>query len=82
MDLLQIDLLLALRPAGQFGITAESLLGDMRRGRHRELTLPQLEIALRGLADLRHATPFTTALRQPRWRITAHGTSALVEEGL
>jgi len=82
MSQLHTDLLLALRAAGQFGAAAEDLRTDMRRGRHRELAVPELEKALRDLADESHATRFTTALGTKRWRITALGASALQEEGL
>ncbi len=82
MNQLSIDLLRALQAAGQFGLVAVDLLADMRRGRHRDLTLPELETSLRALADERLAKPFTDALRQKRWAITAVGASALQEAGL
>ena len=82
MNKLAIDVLLALRAAGAYGIAPEDLLTDMRRGRHREATLPELERALRDLADQRFAAKFTSALLAQRWTITALGTRALEEEGL
>lgn len=82
MDQLLTDLLLALRAAGQYGAAPEQLLTDMRRGRHRALALPELEKALRDLADQSFAKTITTALKTKRWAITALGTSALEEESL
>lgn len=82
MNQLSIDLLRALHAAGQFGLLAVDLLADMRRGRHRDLTLPELESSLRALADDSLAKPFTDALRQKRWAITSVGASALQEAGL
>ena len=82
MTTLNLDLLLLLRGAGRFGIELSVALPDLRRGRHRELTLPELERAMRDLADARFATQFTSALGASRWRITALGESALQEEGV
>jgi hypothetical protein len=82
MNQLHTDLLLALRPAGIYGAAVDDLLTDMRRGRHRELTHPELEKALRDLADQSFAKTVTTPLKKKRWAITAVGTSALEEEGL
>lgn len=82
MKQLHIDLLFFLRPAGPFGLPVADLLNDVRRGRHRQATQPQVESALRDLADKSFATAFTSALDQPRWRITALGLSALQEEAL
>ena len=82
MNQLSIDLLRALSAAGKFGVAAVDLLADLRRGRHRDLTLPELESSLRSLADESFAKPFTDSLRQKRWAITAVGASALQEAGL
>jgi hypothetical protein len=82
MNELQIDLLRALNAAGKFGICLDDLLADMRRGRHRDLSRPELETALRSLADESNAKTFTDSLRQKRWGITAVGASALQEAGL
>ncbi|MBX3736729.1 MAG: hypothetical protein KF715_08575 [Candidatus Didemnitutus sp.] len=82
MSKLHIDILLALRASGVFGVAAEDLLTDMRRGRHRDLTLPDLERALRDLADKNFAAPFTSALCNKRWAIAAIGERALQQEGL
>lgn len=82
MSKLHIDLLLALRGAGSFGITRDDLLTDMRRGRHPELTLPELDRALRDLADQSLAHPFTSTLGAKRWAITGRGSQALQEERL
>jgi hypothetical protein len=82
MSKLHVDLLLALRGAAKFGVGVDELLTDLRRGRHRELALPDLEQALRDLADKSFATTFNSALGSKRWRITALGMSALQEESL
>lgn len=82
MTTLRIDILLALHAATHFGLPSDYLLADLRRGRHRELIRPQLESALRDLADQALVTVFETELSARRWRITARGTSALTEEGL
>lgn len=82
MNTLQQDTLLALHAAADHGLPVANLLADLRRGRHRSLTLPQLESALRGLADKTFATPFKSALDDERWRITGRGTSALEEAAL
>ena len=82
MEAIHIDLLLALRGAGEFGIGLDHLLTDMRRGRHRDLTRPQAERALRDLADECRANPFTDSLKQKKWAITATGRRALEEASL
>ncbi len=82
MNKLQIDLLRAMRPAGDFGLGVDDLLADMRQGRHRELALPELEKALRDLADLSFAMAFISALKKKKWSITAIGARALQEAGL
>lgn len=81
MTPLSFDLLLALHAAKPYGFTTDTLLADMRQRRHRALTLPELETALRELADKRLAAP-VEGLLSDRWRITALGDSALAEEGL
>lgn len=82
MTNLHIDTLVALNGAGDFGLPLENLLADLRRGRHRGATKPQLEQALRDLADKSFATPFDTEFSGQRWRITGRGMSALNEEGV
>ena len=82
MNELHIDLLIGLRAAKQYGLDVPTLLVDLRRGRHRDLAQPQLEQALRSLADDSFATTFTTVLKSKRWRITALGESALQEASL
>jgi hypothetical protein len=81
MNTLHIDLLLALRNVKPFGLTLELLLTDVRRARHRTATLPEIETAIRELADKRLAAHLESAL-SGRWKITALGVSALEEEGL
>lgn len=82
MSKLALDLLLSLRPAGQFGLTPENLLSDARSGRHRDLAEPVLERALRDLADKSFVTTVDSPISGKRWRITALGESALKEDGL
>ncbi|PTX95758.1 hypothetical protein [Opitutus sp. ER46] len=82
MTTLLIDILLALKGADKFGLPLDNLLVDLRRGRHRSLSVPQLESALRDLADRSFTTPVEATLSGTRWRITALGLSALQEEGL
>lgn len=82
MTKLHIDLLLALKGAGDFGLPVSNLLDDLRLGRHRNLAQPQLERALRDLADKSFATPFDSGLGGERWRITGRGDSAVQEAGL
>lgn len=79
---LHADLLLALHGAGEHGVPVAHLLADCRRGRHPQLTEPQIIAALRLIADRSMAVSFGSALGVQRWRITSRGTSALAEEGL
>lgn len=81
MTPLHKDLLLALHAARPNGLTAELLTSDMRGLRHRSATVPQVQTALRDLADRSLAAPMAGPLTD-RWRITALGSSALTEEGL
>ncbi|MBI5693654.1 MAG: hypothetical protein HZC55_26555 [Verrucomicrobia bacterium] len=82
MTTLHIDSLVALGAAGDFGLPLDTLLADLRRGRHRSLAQPQCEKALRDLADRSLAAPYESELGVARWRITARGRSALAEEGV
>lgn len=82
MSKLHIDTLLLLAAAAQYGLDLDTLLADLRQQRHRALTLPELEKAVRDLADRSFASHFTSALGSERWRITGLGTDALKEEGL
>ena len=82
MNALHIDLLIALRAPDRYGLALDALLTDMRRGRHRELTEPELLKALRDLADKGLAISFTSATGSARWRITYLGKAALIEDGL
>lgn len=81
MTKLHLDLLVALNGAKPHGLPLEMLLADMRGTRHRDLTLPQLQRALRDLADKALVALLDSALKQ-RWRITTSGVSALEDEGL
>lgn len=81
MTPLHIDLLLALHSAKPYGLPLDALLGDMRKLRHRDAALPQVETALRDLADKSLVT-LTESGISTRWRCTALGSSTLQEEGL
>lgn len=81
MTPLHIDTLVALRAAAQLGLPVDLLLTDLRRGRHPQLSADKLERTLRDLADARLAALETAAIGT-RWRLTAHGASALEEGGL
>jgi hypothetical protein len=82
MTTLQFDALIALRGAGKYGVDLETILADMRKKRHRNLAIPELERAIRDIDDMRFATQYTSATGSTRWRITALGESALQEEGV
>jgi len=82
MTTLHIDLILDLRVPAENGLAPDALLTDMRRGRHRNLSEPELLAALRDLADKALVIPFDGALGTRRWRITGRGEAALKEEGL
>lgn len=82
MNQLALNLLIELRHRQQYGDSAANLLVLLRVSGHRALTAPELDKALRDLADKSWATPFASPLSGPRWRITALGESALTEEGV
>jgi len=83
MTTLHIDLLIALRLAGHFGLTPDALLTHMRRGSHRNLDEPRLRKALSELSDkFFFATPFTSSTGSKRWCITGRGEAALKEDGI
>lgn len=82
MTPLHTDLLRALHRTQPYGLPADTLLSDMRLMRHRGVTLPQVETALRDLADKSLVTPLDGALVSGRWRITQLGASTLQEEGI
>lgn len=82
MSKLHTDVLILLRPVGQYGQALDVLLDDLRERRHRDLTLPQLERAARDLADKSFAEPFTSPLGKRRWRIAPLGETALNQEAL
>lgn len=82
MNKLHIDTLLLLRSASQYGQTLAVLLDDLRERRHRQLAVPELERAVRELADRSLVSTFESPLSGTRWRITALGTDTLKEEGL
>lgn len=82
MTTLHTDLLTLLRAAGRYGLSPANLLQDLRQARHRELSQPLLDRAVRDLADRSLVAAFDSPLSGRRWRITALGESALQEEGL
>lgn len=82
MSQLHIDILRALNGAGEYGIAIDDLLADMRRGRHRHLTRPEVERALREIGDEAWAVSFHSATKIKKWQITSIGTNALAEDGL
>lgn len=82
MNTLAIDILTQLRAPGRFGLSLADLLRDLRAMRHRALAFPELESAVRELADVSYVVPFRSPLSGERWRITALGESALKEAGL
>lgn len=82
MNPLYFNLLIELRQRSAYGETVAQLLTLLRVSGHRGLTLPELESALRALADKSWVTPFESPLSGKRWRITALGGSALTEEGI
>lgn len=82
MDKLKLDILFLLKPAQPYGLGVDTILRDLRVGRSRSLTLPELETAIRELADASLVTTVKSTLSGTKWRITAVGESALQEEGL
>jgi hypothetical protein len=82
MNTLHLDLALLLREAKQYGLSADNLLPLLRAGSHWRLTAPELDRALRTLADLDAIKPMRGALGGTRWRLTALGGSLLEETGL
>jgi len=82
MNKLHRDTTLGLVAARENGLPLAQLLTDLRAGAYRSLTEPQLEIALRDLADVSYVVAFDAPFGGRRWRITALGKSALAEEGL
>ena len=72
MTELHIDILIELRREAQFGLSEG----------HRELALPQLQLALRELLDASLANSFLSPLSGKRWRIMARAEAVLAEEGL
>lgn len=82
MNKLHTDMLVLLRAAAGYGLALDNLLQDLRQTRHRALTQPETERAVRELADRSYVTSFNSPLSGKRWRITALGESALQEEGL
>lgn len=82
MNQLAIDILIELRNRTTYGDTEARLLSMLRVGGHRNLSAPELERALRELADQTIVTPFDVPLIGKKWRITARGESAMKEAGL
>jgi hypothetical protein len=82
MTELHIDILIELRREAQFGLSEQKLLDRLRPEGHRELALPQLQLALRELLDASLANSFLSPLSGKRWRIMARAEAVLAEEGL
>jgi len=81
MNPLHFNILVDLRTVGKYGQTLARQLAMLRVSGHRSLTEPELEKALRELADKSFVTNFPSALGNKLWRITSLGESALQEEG-
>jgi len=81
MSPLHIALLLALRSVQPYGLPAGTLLTQARTAGHRTVTSPQIEAALRDLADKSLVASVVGTLATT-WRLTALGLSTLSEEGL
>lgn len=81
-QLLHAALLQALRAVGDRGRGEHLLLTDSRMAGFESLTLPQLQLELRALADKRWVVPFSPPLGGQRYRITDFGASQLEEQGL
>lgn len=81
MNPLHFNILVDLRTAGKFGQSLDRQLPLLRVSGHRGLSLPDLETAMRDLADKSFVAQFDGALGGVRWRITTLGESALAEAG-
>ncbi len=81
-DLRKVSLLQTLRSAAPYGVPEPVLLTQVRLAGHRDLTLPQLQLELRGLADEGLALRLPGSLGGDRWRITDLGDSKLTEAGV
>ena len=79
--LLKVSLMQILRAAAPFGVPEAVALTHVRLAGHRDLTLPELQTALRTLADEGLALRMAGTLGD-RWRITDLGLSKLQEEGV
>lgn len=76
-----IAILLQLRAADGSGLAAQWLLDGLRLAAH-DLTLPELEAELRGLADKGWVLRYEAGIAGVRWRITGQGKSQLQEARL
>ena len=81
MSPLHIALLLALRSVKPYGLPSGTLLTEARTGGLRTATQPEVEQALRDLADKSLVASVVGTLATT-WRLTALGLSTLSEEGL
>lgn len=81
MSSLHTHLLLALRSVQPYGLPLVSLLAHARQAGLRATTAPEVETALRDLADRSLVIAMPGGLAE-RWRLTALGESTLKEEGL
>lgn len=80
MKPLHIALLLALRSVQPYGLPVATLVTQARTAGHRATTEPEVELALRDLAD--RSLVASLAGLTVKWRLTALGVSTLTEEGL
>lgn len=81
MNALHTALLLALRSVQPYGLRVPDALREARTAGHRGATVPEVETALRDLADRSLVIAMPGGLAE-RWRLTALGESTLKEEGL
>ena len=77
---LHIALLQALRSLGDLGMTEQQLLNHATVSGF-DLSLPQLQVELRGLSNLNYIAPFSP-LGGKRYMITDIGASKLAQAGL
>jgi hypothetical protein len=79
MTKLHVDILIDLKAAGEFGLPLDNVVTDMRRGRHCDITEPEVRTALRDLAD-RTFVALCEGDLSKRWMITGRGKVALQTE--
>lgn len=75
-------LLISLRHSGERGASEDILLAHARTNGYPNATMPDLQRALRDLADRSQVNAFEQAIVGKRWRITALAIDQLREAGL